>query len=106
MSHERFDDAFLRRVRNNIPIDWLIQHFQWPCKRRQGQFVFLCPNCHEMQSDVKRDTNLGRCFRCETNYNPIDFTMRVRQCEFREAVMYLKPFLPRDQSPPTIMTTG
>jgi DNA primase len=105
MADARFDDSLLRRVRNDIPIDWLIEHFRWPFKRRLGQFVFLCPNCQEMRSDVKRDTNLGRCFHCETNYNPIDFMMSVRQCEFRDAVAYLTPFLPPAPSPPTTVTT-
>ena len=29
---------FLRRLRNEIPIDWLIKHLGWPNKRRDGQF--------------------------------------------------------------------
>ena len=41
---------FLRRLRNEIPIDWLIKHLGWPHKRRDGQFVFLCPRCQESVS--------------------------------------------------------
>lgn len=95
MPPERYDDELLRRLRNQIPIDWLIKHLSWPSKWRLGQFVFVCPNCGESQSDVKPDTNLGRCFRCETNFNPIDFTMAAQECDFVAAVEFLKPLLPR-----------
>ena len=35
MSHKRYDDELLRRLRNDIPIAWLIQHLGWPCKMRE-----------------------------------------------------------------------
>ena len=95
MPQKRYPDAFLRRLRNEIPIDWLIRHLGWPSKRREGQFVFVCPHCGETLSDIKRETNLGRCFHCEINFNPIDFTMKVREYDFVQAVEYLTPFLPR-----------
>jgi DNA primase len=90
-----FSPEFLRRLRNEIPIDWLIKHLGWPNKRRDGQFVFLCPCCQESVSDIKRETNLGRCFRCQTNFNPIDFTMNAREWDFVQAVEFLTPLLPR-----------
>jgi hypothetical protein len=86
---------FLRRLRNEIPIDWLIKHLGWPHKRRDGQFVFLCPRCQESVSDIKRSTNLGRCFRCETNFNPIDFMIAAKDMDFVQAVDFLTPLLPR-----------
>ena len=94
MPHERYDDELLRRLRNDIPVDWLIRHLGWPSKIRTGQFVFVCPHCNETQSAVNPRTNLGRCFHCGTNFNPIDFTMCAHQCEFRTAVEYLIPLLP------------
>lgn len=95
MPPERYDAELLRRLRNDIPIDWLVKHLGWPNKQRQGQFVFVCPACSESQSDIKRDTNLGRCFHCARNFNPIDFTMLTQQCDFRDAVAFLIPLLPR-----------
>lgn len=86
---------FLHRLRNEIPIDWLIKHLDWPNKRRDGQFVFLCPRCQESVSDIKRKTNLGRCFRCETNFNPIDFAIAAKEMDFLQAVDFLTPLLPR-----------
>jgi len=95
MAHERYDDEFLRRLRNDIPIARLIQHLGWPCKTRDGRFAFLCPHCHETESAVNPRTNLGRCFHCGTNFNPIDFTICAWQCDFRAAVDHLIPLLPR-----------
>jgi len=93
MSDERYDDELLRRLRNDIPVAWLIQHLGWPGKARSGTFVFVCPRCNESQSAVNPRTNLGRCFHCETNFNPIDFTICVYRCDFRTAVEYLIPLL-------------
>ena len=95
MSHKRYDDELLRRLRNDIPVAWLIKHLGWPGKTRNGNFVFVCPRCQESQTAVNPRTNLGRCFGCETNFNPIDFTMCAYRCEFCEAVEYLIPLLPR-----------
>ena len=95
MAHQRYDDEILRRLRNDIPIAGLIQHLGWPCKTRNGRFVFLCPHCHETESAVNPRTNLGRCFHCGTNFNPIDFTICAWQCDFRAAVDHLIPLLPR-----------
>jgi hypothetical protein len=92
---KRFSDELLRRIRNDIPLDWLIQQLDWPHKRRDGRFVFLCPECGEFLSAIKRDTNLGRCFHCQINFNPIDFTIHVRDCQFVDAIEFLQPLLPR-----------
>jgi DNA primase len=90
---KRYSAELLRRLRNEIPIDWLIGYLRWPHKRRNGQFVFVCPACRESESDVNPKTNLGRCFHCERNFNPIEFTMSADMMEFVEAVEFLKPLL-------------
>ena len=95
MPRKHYDDDFLRCLRNEIPIDWLIRHLDWPHKTREGLFVFVCPKCNEAVSGVKRDTNLGRCFRCKINFNPIDFTIYARDYDFVEAVEFLTPLLPK-----------
>ena len=91
-----FDDNFLRRLRNDIAWPSLLKQLDWPHKQRDGQLAFLCPRCHEYRSAVNPRTNLGRCFHCETNFNPIDITMAVRGCDFVTAVRYLKPLLTTD----------
>ncbi len=96
-----FDDDFLRRLRNEISWQLLLEQLRWPHKQRQRQLAFLCPRCHEYLSAVNPRTNLGRCFCCQTNFNPIDFTMAVDECDFVTAVGYLKPLLLRGKrSPP------
>ena len=47
MSHKRYDDELLLRLRNDIPVDWLIKHLGWPAKMHSGSFVFVCPCCQE-----------------------------------------------------------
>jgi hypothetical protein len=88
-----FDDGFLRRLRNDISWELLLEQLRWPHKQRQGQLAFLCPCCGEYLSAVNPRTNLGRCFHCDRNFNPIDFTMVAEQCDFVDAVTFLKPLL-------------
>ena len=89
-----FPEEFLHRLRNDILWPSLLEQLSWPHKRREGQLVFLCPRCHECHTAVNPRTNLGRCFRCEINYNPIDLTIAVLGCDFVAAIHYLEPLLP------------
>lgn len=88
-----FSDDFLRRLRNDISWTVLLKQLEWPHKLRQGQLAFLCPRCQEYRSAVNPRTNLGRCFACETNFNPIELTMAVQECDFVAAVRYLESLL-------------
>ena len=90
-----FPDELLRRLRNDISWASLLSQLEWPHKMREGQLAFLCPRCREYRSAVNPRSNLGRCFACETNFNPIDLTMAVKGCDFVAAVDYLEPLLPR-----------
>jgi hypothetical protein len=92
-----FNDDFLYRLRNQIPFALVLKRLGWPHKRREGQLAFLCPRCQEYHSAVNPRTNLGRCFHCQTNFNPIDLTMAVEDCDFVAAVHYLQPLLPPDE---------
>jgi len=98
-----FCDNLLRRLRNQIEFANLFSRLTWPHKRRGDQLAFLCPCCRETDSDINPRTNLARCFHCKTNFNPIDFTMNARPCDFVEAVEYLTPLLPDapNVAPPT-----
>jgi len=95
-----FSDKLLRGLRNDILWASLLKQLEWPHKVREGQLAFLCPRCHEYHSAVNPRTNLGRCFACETNFNPIDFTMAVQKCDFVTAVQYLEPLLSRGPRQP------
>jgi DNA primase len=89
-----FSDDLLRRLRNQISFENLFDRLHWPHKRRGDQLAFLCPRCRETHSAINPRTNLARCFHCQTNFNPIDFTMNAWECDFVEAVQYLAQFLP------------
>lgn len=86
---KRFSDEQLRQLRNEFPFPLLLQRLRWPHKRRDGQLVFVCPRCGESRSDLNPQENLVRCFVCERNFNPIDFVIAARRCEFVDAVGYL-----------------
>jgi DNA primase len=87
---ERFPPEMLRKLRNEIPINLLINEFlKLPIKQSEGYFRFLCPICSEFVTATNPKTNLARCFRCEKNFNPIDMVMTVKQVNFRSAVDYL-----------------
>ena len=77
--------AHLRRLRNEINFGQLFRYLRWPFKRTNGKLSFVCPECSESQTSVNPKTNLARCFRCQRNWNPIDFTMDVSRIEFIEA---------------------
>jgi len=85
----RFTDRELWELRNELPLPELLKRLRWPYRGRDGHLVFVCPKCGESRSDLNPQENLLRCFHCETNFNPIDFTMAARECDFVEAVHYL-----------------
>lgn len=81
----------LRYLRNEIPLAHVIQNIlDIHAKYSEGFLRFLCPQCGECNTAVNPQTNLGRCFRCEQNYNPIELVMAVRRCSFLSAVKILQ----------------
>lgn len=89
-----YSPEYLRRLRNEIGWPELLKRLNWLHKNREGRLVFQCPQCNEMLTGVNDRTNLGRCFRCEENWNPIDFTMEVWELEFKSAIAVLESLLP------------
>ena len=92
---KHFTDEQLWKLRNKVPFPALLASLDWPRKSRGDQLTFICPRCGESRSDLNPQENLVRCFHCETNFNPIDFTMAARRCDFVEAVHYLLSHLER-----------
>jgi len=68
-------------------------HLDLPCKTQDGYFRFLCPLCGEFNTAVNPKTNLGRCFCCKTNLNPVDLVMIVKHYSFLQAVAFLERLL-------------
>ena len=87
---KRYSKKMLRMLRNAIPVDLVIADLlKQPNKISEGNFRFLCPNCGEFNTAVNPKTNLGRCFSCKKNFNPIDIVMSVKTYSFTRAVEYL-----------------
>lgn len=87
---KRFSDEELFDLRNNVPINGLIEQLQIPSKMSEGYFRFLCPLCNEFQTSTNPKTNLARCFRCQININTIEMVMTYLKYNFVESVKYLK----------------
>ncbi|MBT8339893.1 MAG: hypothetical protein HKP58_03105 [Desulfatitalea sp.] len=82
---------FLRKIRNQIPIEKVIVTVLNIEVRHSSKWLrFRCPLCYSFHTATNRNTNLARCFDCNKNFNPIDLVMAVGQCSFVEAVEYLK----------------
>lgn len=84
-----FTKETLHRLRNEVLITQVIQVLDIPFKTRDGYLRFLCPLCNEFMTACHPKTNLGRCFRCQRNFNPIDLVMVVKGMCFQEAVRFL-----------------
>lgn len=85
-----YSKSLLRALRDEIPIAGLIaEKLEVPWKLSESYFRFLCPLCHEFNTATNPKTNLARCFRCQKNFNPIDFVMAERHVSFVEAVQFL-----------------
>jgi DNA primase len=83
----------LRRMRNEVPIGRALALAQVPVKESEGYLRFLCPLCGEFNTATNPRTNLGRCFRCQRNFNPIDLVMAAEGSSFIDAVRRLTPLL-------------
>ena len=84
----------LYKMRNNIPLDDVLSVLKWPHKMRDGRVCFVCPQCSESLTAINQRTNLGRCFRCEINFNPIDLVMLINDYDFVAAVHFLQRQFP------------
>lgn len=80
----------LRELRNDIGIVLVIHALRLPTRMRGSWLRFLCPACGEFDTATNPKTNLGRCFRCKRNFNPIDLVMVERGVSFLDAVSYLE----------------
>jgi hypothetical protein len=89
-----FSQELLYRMRNHIPLPLVLEQLGWPHKLRDGRCCFLCPKCSETLTAINPRTNLGRCFRCEVNFNAIDLVLLIQDCDFVTAVHFLEPLLP------------
>ena len=107
MRKQRFSDEQLFTVRNNIPLQWLIEVvLKRPCKEVEGIFWFLCPCCGELRCAINARINLARCFLCQKNFNTIDLTMAECKSGFIEAVDFLEQHLVTNSRPNFLIKPG
>jgi DNA primase len=91
---------YLRRMRNEIEMrKLLVEVLEIEHRHSGGRFRFLCPQCRQFDTAVNQKTNLGRCFGCRKNFNPIDLVIQVKQYDFLQAVEFLDRFLPEEAAP-------
>lgn len=82
---------FLRMLRNQIPIDEVINNLLKLQVRNDHHILrFRCPLCDNFHTATNHQTNLARCFDCRKNFNPIDLVITVAKCNFLDAVQFLK----------------
>ena len=93
-----YTDDFLSKLRNQVNIDRVIDLLMIDTRQGNNLRRFRCPLCDRFHTATNPKTNLGRCFECQKNFNPIDLVMATTACDFIETVEFLKKhFL----SPPT-----
>ena len=93
-----YTDYFLSKLRNQINIDQVIYRLMIDTRQGKNLRRFRCPLCDRFHTATNPKTNLGRCFECQKNFNPIDLVMAATSFDFIETVEFLKKHL---LSPPT-----
>ena len=89
----RFSKQELFSLRNHIKINNLISDIlSMPSKFTDGYLRFCCPLCSEFVTATSSETNLGRCFRCNRNFNTIDLVMLDKKLNFVDAVKFLQQY--------------
>lgn len=89
----RFSKQELFSLRNHIKINNLISDILvMPSKFNDGNLRFCCPLCSEFVTATSSKTNLGRCFRCNKNFNTIDLVMLDKKMNFVDAVKFLQQY--------------
>ena len=93
-----YTDDFLTRLRNEIDINLVINRLRLERRESKKILRFRCPVCHGFHTATNPKTNLGRCFDCQRNFNPIDLVMAATARSFVETVDFLKNHLTDTQT--------
>jgi hypothetical protein len=87
----RFTSGQLTYLRNQVPIIRVIEAMpEVETRHADGKLRFGCPVCHGFNTSINDEVNLGRCFDCRKNFNPIELVMCQRQISFVESVKWLQ----------------
>ncbi len=85
-----YTDDFLRMLRNKVKIDRVIDLLMLETRPGTDLLRFRCPLCDRFHTATNPKTNLGRCFECQKNFNPIDLVMATTAYDFIGTVEFLK----------------
>ncbi|MCP3871829.1 MAG: hypothetical protein GY699_01530 [Desulfobacteraceae bacterium] len=85
-----YTDDFLSKLRNRISIDQVIDRLMIDIRQGKNLRRFRCPLCDRFHTATNSTTNLGRCFECQKNFNPIDLVMAATAYDFIGTVEFLK----------------
>jgi len=85
-----YTDDFLSKLRNQVNIDRVIDLLMLDTRQGKDRRRFRCPLCDRFHTATNPKTNLGRCFECQKNFNPIDLVMAATAYDFIETVEFLK----------------
>ncbi len=87
----RFSSQELHFLRNKVPIKHVIVDLlSIPIHKESDKLRFACPLCHGFTTCIHPKENLGRCFSCRRNFNPIEIVMHHLKCDFVNSVKWLK----------------
>jgi hypothetical protein len=89
MTQQRIDPNDLIILRNHVPLRDVAHLLLIPWKMDDTLCRFECPLCKCFETGLHPKENLGRCFRCQKNFNPIDLVAAHRGDGFRTAVDWL-----------------
>jgi len=89
----KYSNSILIKLRNEIPIKWIIFEQLKIETHFDRVWRYKCPVCKGYNTAIKKETNLSRCFTCQRNFNPIDMVINKKKYEFIESVEYLLPYL-------------
>lgn len=104
---QRFSDEELYAIRTFLEIRFVIESvLHLPHKEIEGVYRFQCPLCAEMSTGIHPHMNMGRCFRCESNFNPIDLVKAAQGLSFVESVKLLRKFVGAPQTSYSGRPTG
>jgi hypothetical protein len=77
-------------LRNQVKIDRVIDLLMIDTRQGNNLRRFRCPLCDRFHTATSPTTNLGRCFECQKNFNPIDLVMAATAYDFIGTVEFLK----------------
>lgn len=87
---KRIDQQTVQRILDSIDIVEVVGDFV-ELKRRGSNYMGLCPFHSERTPSfsVNRARGICKCFSCGEGGNAVNFVMKIKQCNYGEALRYL-----------------